>query len=97
MDPSRDADAPWFGKLFQPCSDVDAIAKEIGPRDHDIALVDSYPHFDRFHGGRVGIALMAAPLHSYRGFEPLNRAREPSEQSVAHQLEDAPAMLGHYG
>src|SRR6516162_3655784 len=46
-----DTDAAGLGDIFQPCSDVDTIAKDITLLDHDVADMNAHTKFDALERG----------------------------------------------
>ena len=88
-----DADPAGLGDVFQPCSDVDAIAEDISFLDHDIANMDTDAEFDALVGWHSSIALRHPALLLDRTARSVHGARELDQNSVAGAFNNAAAML----
>jgi hypothetical protein len=93
----RDADTAGVGQAFEACGNVHPITEDVIVLDNDVTDVDADPVSDTPLLGHVGIALRHRVLDLYCALDGLNGARELGQQTVAHQLDDAPMILGDLG
>ena len=57
------ANAARLGNAFDPCRNIDAVAKNVLALDDDVADVDTYPELYRIGLGATGIALPKLSLN----------------------------------
>jgi hypothetical protein len=88
-----DADPAGLGDVFQPCSDVDAIAEDISFLDHDIANMDTDAEFDALVGWHSSIALRHPALLLNGTSGGVHSTGELDEDSVAGAFNNAAAVL----
>src|SRR5262249_17530811 len=79
-------------KLLQPRGNVDSIAVHIVAFGDDVAEIDADTHIDTAGVGQAGIALRHAALQANGALDGVDDTGELSQQTVAHQLENAAAM-----
>ena len=72
---------------------IHALAVTIFAFDDHFSQIDSNSNFDAFAFGHARIALDHAALESNRTFDSIDNAAEFRQQTVPHQLEDAPMVL----
>ena len=89
--------AARFGQRFDPCGYVDAVSEYIVALDNDIAEMntDTKPYGVGICD--IGIAFDHALLNFERTFDRSNHGRKFQKQSVAHGLDDTPAVFGDQG
>ena len=92
---ARDHDPARLGELLEPGGDVDAVAVEVAVvlADH-VAEVDADAEADALLLGHLRLALRHAALDRDRAGDRVDDARELAERAVAHELDDAAAVLG---
>jgi hypothetical protein len=91
-----DADAARLGQAFEPCRDVDAIAKEIVAVEDHVAEIDPDAELDAAVGRIDGVAFRHRLLHRNGTAHRVDDAAELSP-SVASGLDDAALMLATPG
>ena len=82
---SRHADAARFSQRFQPRSDIDAIARDVGAVNDDVTQVDADAELDAL----VGSLRLVVPAH---GALHVDRA---TQHPVTGGLDDPTAMFGN--
>jgi hypothetical protein len=94
---ARDADAAAFGNAFKAGGNVDAVAVDVIAFDDDVANVhaDAKRHLATISS--AGIARGHGALNLGGTIDTLNGAGKFGKQAIAHQLDDAAAMLGDAG
>jgi hypothetical protein len=83
-------DAARFGQPLQPGGDVDALAVEVVPFDHDVAEVDPDAELEALVGRQASIASPQLLLRLNRAQDGLDHARELGDQPVAQVLTTRP-------
>ena len=92
---ARDRDLPGLAELLQPGGDVDPVAEQIAVRlDHHVAEVDPDPQHDPALGRHPGLPLGHGPLQGGGAGHGVDRGAELGEDAVAHELDEAAAVLG---
>ena len=81
---ARDHDPADVGNAFESRGDIDPIAIDVVAVGHDVAEIDSNAQWEA-----VGIALLDVD----RAGDGVDHAGELDQHPVAHELEQAPAML----
>jgi hypothetical protein len=97
MDKVRDAKAARPGEPFQPCGEIDTVAVNVIALDDDIAEVDPDAKLDGLPGIAPGVAFGHRALDFNRAAHRVDDAGELDQGAVAHQLDDAPVVLGNRG
>ena len=97
VDSAGYADAARLGQALQPRRQIDAIALNVIAVDHHIAEVDAEAEHDSAVFRQLGIALDNCPLHVGGHPNRAGDAVELGQHPVAHQLDDAPLVLGDLG
>src|SRR5262249_58477210 len=94
MNGGRDADPTWLSHRLEACGDVYAVAIEFVAFDDDVAEVQSDTHKDCavFRKHRVRCLHRLADLD--RALHRIDGARELGPGAVAHEPNDATAVLG---
>ena len=92
---TRDHDPARFGQPFEPGGDVHPVAVEIavGLVD-DVAEVDADPEAEALGVRDLPLPLHHATLDADGALDGLDGAGELAQRAVAHQLDDAAAVLG---
>ena len=86
---------PGLGHRLQPRGDVDAVAVDVAALDDHVAEVDADAQHDaRAPRGKSALASAMPLLQFDRAVHRIDRAGELDQHAVAHQLDDAAAMLG---
>ena len=88
QDPAR------LGQGLEPRGDVDPVAEDVAALVDDVADVDADAEADALGLGDVRLPLGHAALDRDRAGDRVDDAGELAEDAVAHQLDDAPAVLG---
>ena len=91
---AREADAARLGDAFQPCGDVDAVAKNVVVFDDNVADIDADTQRDALVLRLSGVALGHAVLNFDGATHGVDGAGELDQDSVAGPLDDAAAVLG---
>ena len=93
-----DADAARLGQRLQPRGDVDAVAVDVVALDDDVAEIDADAEDDAL-GPPAAPALRRGHrlLDRDGALDGVDDAGELDQHAVAHQLDDAAAMLGTIG
>ena len=97
VDVRRDADAAGIGQFLKARRDVDAVAVDVVALDDHVAQVDADAERDAPILGYLGVALGHAALDGDRAIDRVDDARELDQRAVAHQLDDAPAVVRDLG
>ena len=87
----RDVHAARLGHLLQPRGDVYPFAIAVFILDDHFAEIDADAHLDAIVRGDGSVALRQAPLQCHGTFDRIRHARELRQETIAHDLEDAPA------
>ncbi len=87
------ATPPGSANLPQAGGYVDPFAKAVVALDDHFAENDADPHLEALILGNGRVALCDAFLQRHGAFDGVHDARELSQQTVAHQLEDM-AIVG---
>ena len=82
---------------FQASRDVHSIAVEIAVHDHDIAEIQADAQHQPPVVGQAPIGGLHGLLQLHRALDGSDRARELDQGAVAHQLDQAAAMLVDQG
>ena len=94
MSSAGDQNASWWAQLFEAGRHIDAVTQQIVVLDHDIAKVDADAQRDPALLGDcflpVGNLFLNCRSAGYR----IDDRAELRYQTVAHQLDDAAAVLG---
>ena len=85
---------PGSASAFEAGGDVHAVAVDVVILDDDVAEVDADAERDAPVLGQLSLALGDAVLDRDRAFDGIDDARELDQGAVAHQLDDAAAVLG---
>jgi len=91
---TRNANAAGLGQRFQPCSDIDAIAKNIVLVDDHVAQIDADAELDPSLRRQVAIAPTHPALNLGGAQNRLDDAMEFDEHAVARRLDDAAVIFG---
>ena len=89
----REVDPARLRHAFEPRGDVDAVAVDIVAVDDDVADVDADAEDDPVVLGQPIVAERHAALHLDREQHRVDDAYELHQQPIAHQLDDAAAIL----
>src|SRR5262249_927193 len=93
-DNAADTDPAGFGQTLKPCSDVDAVAKDVAPVLDYVAEIDPHAQFDTAIRSHIGVPLGHGALHFDRAAHRVDDAGELDQQPVAGGLDDtAPVLL----
>ena len=90
---ARDQYASWRAQLLQTGRDVDPVTQEIIALDHDIAKVDTDAQGDSALGSYFFLPAGYLCLHGGSASHRADDRPELCDQAVAHQLDEAAAML----
>ena len=90
---ARDQNASWRAQLLQTGRDVDAVAQEIIALNDHIAEVDTDAQGDPALGSHIFLPAGYLCLHSRSAGHRADDRPELCDEAVAHQLDDAAAML----
>ena len=93
VDIARDADAAGLGERLEPRRQIDAVAIEIAALDDHIAEIDADAQEDVLIGGYACVLRLHRLLQVDGAFHGVDDAGELDKDAVAHDLEDAPALL----
>jgi len=80
---------------LQPRGDVNAVAEDVLPVDHDVAEVDADPPTHLAVVGKLGVERRDRLLHLGRALNGLDRTGKLAQDAVAGGAGDAAAMLRH--
>ena len=87
------ADAARVGKLLETGRDVDTVAMPIRALHDHFAEVDSNANIDALILRLAGVSLRHSSLDIDRALNRVDDAAELGQKAIAHELEDAAAML----
>jgi len=90
-----DAEPARLGERFEPCGDIDPVAKNIVLVDDNVAEVDPDAEFDAPVRRHIGVALGHLPLDFDGTPHRVDDALKLDQQPVAGGLDDAAAMLAN--
>jgi len=96
LHPRRDANPARLCQSFEPCGDIDAIAKNVAVLDDDVPHVDTDAKLDAAVGRNTRVARGHLALHLDRAAQRVDDAGELDKQSVAGGLDEATPMLGDF-
>lgn len=82
---------------LQPCGEVDAVAKDIGVIDDNVADVNADAEFDPRVLRHAAILCGHAAQDLHRAAHCIYGAGELRQHAIARRLDDAPAMGGYSG
>jgi hypothetical protein len=91
---ARDQEAAGLGQGFEAGGDVDAVAEQVVPVDHDVAEVDADPKLDPSRARPPDVDLGDRRLDLERRPDRLDGACELRDRAVAGAAEHAAAMAG---
>ena len=97
VDLAGNADAAGLGDPFQPCCNVDAVAKNIVVVEDDVTDMNADAKFDPEVVRHVAILHGHTALDFRRALHRLYHAWELGQQAVAGGLDDAAAVPGDGG
>src|SRR5215471_21228178 len=97
LDPRRDADAAEHGQSFEPCGEVDPVAKNVAVFDDDVALMDAKAELDPLFGRHARVPLGHRPLYLDRATHCIDDADKLDQEAVAGGLDDVALVLGDLG
>ena len=89
----RQDDGPGICQGFQACGDIDPIAVEVTVHDHDIAQIQADPQHQPPVFGQALIGGFRCLLQFHGALDGTDRAPKLDEGTIAHQLDEAAAML----
>ena len=84
---------PGVGKLLETRRDVDAVAMPVRALHDHFAEVDSNANIDALILRLAGVSLRHSSLDIDRALNRIDDAPELGQEAIAHELEDAAAML----
>ena len=90
---SGNADAARVGNLLEAGCDVDTVAMPVGSLHDHFAEVDSNANIDPLILRLAGVSLCHSSLDIDRALNCVDDAAELGQEAIAHELEDAAAML----
>ena len=93
-DRAGDHDPAGLGELLEAGGDVHAIAVDVLALDDHVAEVDADPEANALGLGHARLPLGHAALDRDRARHGVDDGGELAERAVAHQLDDAAAVLG---
>ena len=89
----RQDDGPGICQGFQASGDIDPIAVEVTVHDHDIAQIQADPQHQPPVFGQALIGGFRCLLQLHGALDGADRAPKLDEGAIAHQLDEAAAML----
>ena len=89
LNAGRDADAARLGQSFEPCCDIDAVAKDVAILDDDVADIDPDAELDAVVGRHVRVAPDHFALHLDGTAQCIHHTAELDEQTVASGFDEA--------
>ena len=89
-----DHDPAGLGELLEAGGDVHPVAVDVLALDDHVAEVDADPEADALGLGHARLPLGHAALDRDRARDGVDDAGELAERAVAHELDDAAAVLG---
>src|SRR5215472_2422909 len=93
---ARDVDRAGLRHGLEPGRDIDAVAKEIAPFDHDVAEIDPDPEYDPLILRDIGIGGFHGALQLDSACDGIHRAAEFDQDAIAHQFDDAAVKLADH-
>src|SRR6516162_4850168 len=89
-----DTDAAGLGRCFEPCSDVDTVAKDVAVLDHNVAHIDTDPKLDSLVRRYRRVALGHAGLQLGCTAQRIYHTAELDEEAVTRCLDEPAVMSG---
>jgi len=87
-----DADSAGLGQTFEPCSDVDAVAKDILSVDDHVAEIDPDPQLEPARGRKRVVDRPGGALHLDGAIERVDDARKIRQQAVTGGADNSAVM-----
>jgi hypothetical protein len=96
MDRVRDEHPAGIGQCFDPCRDIDAVAKDVAGLDDDVTDVDADAELDAVFGRHARVMPGHLALHLDGAAQCIDHAAELDEQPVAGGLDETTLVLGDF-
>src|SRR5215831_4204699 len=92
----RDADPARLGQSFEPCCDIDPVAKDVAILDDDVTDIDADAKLDAIVGRHPGVAPGHLALHLDGAAQRIHHTAKFDEQPVAGGFDEAAPALGDF-